>query len=38
MLDFSIESLKGKVKGSNIEIYDYIQEGKEYEYYQIESY
>lgn len=25
----NVESLKGKVKGSNIEFYDYIQKGKE---------
>lgn len=34
----SVESLKGEVKGSNIEFYDYIQEGKECVYSKIESY
>lgn len=32
----SVESLKGKVKGSNIEFYDYIQEGEECTYSKIE--
>jgi len=32
----NVESLKGKVKGSNIVFYDYIQEGKECVYSKIE--
>ncbi|MFW2487886.1 hypothetical protein [Clostridium chromiireducens] len=32
----NVESLKGKVKGSSIEFYDYTQDGKEWVYSKIE--
>ena len=32
----NVESLKGKVKGSNIEFYNYTQDGKEWVYSKIE--